>query len=394
VNRKKIYSVGVCIGLLLFSVICFAERKLVINPKIEVGVQNDSNFWKFEHNEVSVNTYYAKPGIVLGFETPRTQISLDATLEPYWYDDQDSPPAGVAKASDNNYTGFTGIFRANYQLADRLNIGLKDQAYVTRDPANADINSNSVMRDKYTINYVEPNAYYKLTNKFGLRSAYRNTTTDYEKKLEDSSENRGIFDLYYAFNSTSTVYLDYQIWARDYDQRSSGYTSNMVTLNYKRTFKYFSFLGGAGYQHRGFEDDNLDNLDLFTWKLQIKRMDADSTVKTTRSHLLLEIGQNMNDSGTGDEYYTATYVRFEGSYRFTEWIEASVKTKYQNSNYDQSSEDDDTYLWSGKLAYKPLDYLTLGIEGGYKTRDSNLDGKTYDDTFVLLSLAVDYDLGK
>lgn len=390
----KIYRAGVCIVLLLVSVNCFAERKVVINPMIEMGYQNDSNFWKSEHNEVSVNTYSVKPGIILGFETPRTQVYFDATLQRYWYDDQDSPPAGVRDASDDDYTGFTGLFNANYQLSDRLNLGLSDRAYVTRDPAEADIYSDSVSRDKYTINYLEPNAYYRLTNKFGLRSAYRNTNTYYEEDIEDSSENRGIFDLYYALNRTSTFYLDYQVWARDYDQTSSNYTSNQVTLNYERTLKYFSFLGGAGYHHRSFEDAALDNLDLFTWKLQVKRMDADSTVQTTRSRLLLEVGQSMNDFGSGDEYYTASYVRFEGGYRLTELIEASAKAKYQNSDYDQSSENDDTYLLSGKLGYKPLDYLTLGIEGGYETRDSNLDGIDYKNTFVLFTLAVNYDFGK
>jgi hypothetical protein len=384
----------VCIVLLLFSVNCFAESKFVINPKIEVGFQNDSNFWKSDHNEISVNTYYAKPGIVLGYETPRTQILLDATLQPYWYEDQDSPPAGVKKASDDNYTGFNGIFSANYQLAGRLNLGLKNQVNVTRDPAVADINSNSVNRDKYTINYLEPNAYYKLTDKFGLYSAYRNTNTDYEKKLEDSSEHRGILDLYYALNRISTVYLDYQVWAKDYDQTSSDYTSNLVTLNYERTFKYFSFLGGAGYHHRCFEDAALNNLDLFTWILQIKRMDADPTVQTTRSRLLLEVGQDMNNDGTGDDYYSATYVRFEGGYRLTQRIEVSGKAKYQNSDYDRSSENDSAYLLSGKLEYKPFDYLTLGIEGGYETRNSNLEGYDYQDRFILLTLAVNYDFGK
>jgi hypothetical protein len=102
----------------------------------------------------------------------------------------------------------------------------------------------------------------------------------------------------------------------------------------------------------------------------------------------------MNDDGTGDEYYTASYVRLAGGYRFTELIEASAKAQYQNSDYDRSPENDDTYLLSGKLGYKPLDYLTLGIEGGYETRDSNLDGFDYKNTFVLFTLAVDYDLGK
>lgn len=387
------YGFGVCAGCLMLSANSFADSKIIINPKIEVGFQHDSNYWKSDDNEVAVNTYYAKPGIILGYETPRTQVSLDATLEPYWYDDQDSLPVGVTKASDDDYTGFTGLFKGNYQLTDRLNLGLTDEIYVTRDPADADTNSNSVSRDKYTINYFEPSVYYDLSDKFGVRTAYRNTDTDYDKGLEDSNENRGIFDIYYNLNSRSTVFLDYQVWARDYDQTTSDYTSNKVTLNYQRQFKYFSFLGGAGYHNRSFDDSGIDDMDLFSWNLQAERKDADSTAQTTRSRLLLEVGQEMNDDGTGDEYYTATYVRFEGGYRLTSKIEASTKLEYQNSDYDQSSEDDDTYLLSGKLAYKPLDYLTLGIEGGYETRDSNLSGYDYDNTFVLLTLAISYDVG-
>ncbi len=390
---QKTYCAGACIGLILFSVNCFAESRIVVQPKIEVGFQNDSNFWKSEDDEVSVNTYYAKPGIVLGYETPRTQLALDTTLEPYWYDDQESRSAGVNDASDDNYVGFTGILSADYELSDRLSLGLQDQLYVTRDPADTDTNSDSVNRDKYTINYVEPSAYYELTDKFGLRTAYRNTNTNYNKNsLEDSNENRGIFDLYYNLNSVSAIYLDYQIWARDYDKDSSDYTSNQLTLNYERTFKYFSFLGGAGYQHRTF-DDTLDDIDLFTWNFQVKRMDADSSIRTTRSRLLLEIGQDANNDGTGDEYFTATYVRFGGGYRFTDRVEVSSKAAYQNSNYDQSPQDDNTYLISGKLAYLPLDYLTLGIEGGYETRNSNINGNDYDNTFVLLTLSVSYNLG-
>lgn len=392
-NTKKLCSAGASIGLILCSVNCFADSKIVIQPKVEVGVKYDSNYWKAQDQEVAVNTYYAKPGIVLGYETPRTQVSLDATIEPYWYDDLDTPPAGVSESGDDDYVGFTGILSANYQLTDRLNLGLADQIYVTRDPGQADTNSNSISRDKYTINYLEPSAYYELTDKFGLRTAYRNTTTNYEKDLEDSDENRGIFDLYYNLNNTSTVYLDYQLWQRDYDLNTSDYTSNKVTLNYERQFKYFSFLGGAGYHHREFDVNAFDDLDMFSWNLQVKRMDADSTEQTTRSRMMLNIGQDMNDDGTGDEYFTSTYLRFDGGYRITERIEASVEAEFQNSDYEQITRDDDTYLFSGKLAYKPLDYLTLGLEGGVETRDSNVAGLDYDDVFVLLSLAVNYDLG-
>lgn len=390
---KRVYGTGACIGLVLFAANCFAESRIVVQPKIEVGFQNNSNYWKAEDNEVSVNTYYAKPGIVLGFETPRTQILLDATVEPYWYDDQDSPPAGTRDASDDDYTGFTGIFSANYQLTDRLNVGLEDQLYVTRDAAQADTNSNSTERDKYTINYIEPSAYYELTDKFGLLAKYRNTSTDYEKDLEDSDENRGIFDLYYSLNSVSTIYIDYQVWAREYDQSSSDYTSNRVTLNYERQFKYFTFTGGAGYHNRDFDDSTLDDFDLFSWNFQVERLDADSTAQTSRSRLTLDVGQDMNDDGTGNEYFTSTYFRFEGGYWLTSKIEASAKFSFQNSDYEESSRDDDTYVVSAGLAYKPLDYLTLGVEGGFANRDSNVSGYDYDDTFILLTLDINYDFG-
>jgi hypothetical protein len=393
VKKKYLFSMSAFIGCLTFSVNGFAESRIVIQPKVEVGYENNSNFWKSEDQEVSVNTYHAKPGIVLGYETPRTQVSLDTTLEGYWYDDQDTPASGIRDASDDDYVGFAGILSGNYQLTDRVNVGLSEEIYVTRDPAQADANSNSIDRDKYTINYFEPSVYYELTDKFGLLTKYRNTMTDYENDLEDSDENRGIFDLYYTLNSSSTIYLDYQLWARDYDQDTSDYTSNLITLNYERTFKYFTLTGGGGYHNRSFDDDAFDDLDMFSWKFQIKRQDADANAQTTRSRLTLDVGQSMNDDGTGDQYFTSSYLRFEGGYRLTSRIEAIVNVDLQNSDYEESTREDDTYLLSAKLAYQPLDYLTLGIKAGFENRDSNLVGYDYDDVFVLATMDVLYDIG-
>jgi hypothetical protein len=378
---------------MLISGNCLAEGKIVIQPKIQSGIEAHSNYWKAEDQEVSVNTYFTKPGLVFGYETAKTEIAVDATADAYWYDDQDTPPPGVRDASDDNYVGVTGEARINHQLTDRLNVGMSDQIYVTRDPARADGNSNSVSRDKYTINYLEPNAYYEFADKFGIKAKYRNTVTDYEKDLEDSTEHRGVFDLYYNLNRSSAVYVDYQVWERTYDQTSSDYLSNQVSLNYETKFNYFSIKGGAGYHNRSFDDDTLDDLDLFTWKIQLKGQDPDSTLKTTKSRLALDVGQEMNDDGTGDNYFTATFLRFEGGYRLFNRLEGSVKAAYQNSDYKTDNRDEDTYLASARLAYQALDFLALGVEGGYETRDSNVNGNSYDDTFVLLTLDIDYDFG-
>ncbi len=393
VRRKYLCSTLAFFGCILVSTNGFGAGRIVIQPKIEMMYQYDSNYWKANAEEVSVNTYSVKPGFVIGFETPKTTMALDATVDAYWYDDQDTPPLGIAKASEDDYVGFTGDFNVDHQLTDRLNIGLADQLYVTRDPARADANNNSINRDQYTINYFEPKVYYEFADKFGFLSMYRSTITDYEKDLEDSNENRGIFDLYYNLNRSSAVYLDYQLWHREYDQDSSDYTSNFLSLNYKREFNYFTINGGAGYHNRSFDDATIDDFDLFSWKIQLRGQDADSTLKTTRSWLQLDIGQEPNDDGTGDEYFTATYVDFGSGYRFLKSLEASGKVKFQNSNYETDERDEDTYLVSGRLAYQASDYLTIGVEGGYETRNSNVDGNDYDNTFVLFTLDFSYDLG-
>ncbi|WP_228857210.1 outer membrane beta-barrel protein [Desulfomarina profundi] len=391
--RMSILWKALLAGSVLLILYGSAVAKIIIQPKIHSGVMNNSNFWKAENDEVSVNTYYTKPGIVFGYEAPKTEISVDATVDFQWFDDQDTPPAGVRDSSDDNFVGFTGELKANHQLTDRLNIGIADQLYVTRDPARSDGNSNSIARDKYTINYLEPSIYYEFADKFGLMTKYRHTITDYEKGLEDSNEHRGIFDLFYILNRSAAVYVDYQVWQREYDQNSNDYVSNLVSLNYEHELNYFTLKAGAGYHHRSFDEGGLSDLDLFSWKIQIKGMDPDSTPKTTRSRIGLFVGQEMNDDGTGDNYFTASYVRFEGGYRFFERLETSVKAAFQNSDYDTDARDEDTYLAALRLAYSPVDYLTFGVEAGLETRDSNVAGNDYDDTFVMFTLDFDYDLG-
>jgi len=391
-NKRKCVCACSIIACLLWATNVCGAGKIIIDPKIYFGVKNNSNFWKSAQNKASVNTYYVKPGIVFGYVTPKVDISFDGTLDAFWYDDQDDQQSGVRAAEDDNYVGATVESKANFQVTDRLNLGLKDDFYVTRDPARSDGNSNSIARDKYAINYFEPNMYYEFADKFGLMSKYRNTYTDYEKNLEDSAENRGIFDLFYNLNRSAAVYVDYQVWKREYDQDSSDYTSNMVSLNYEHQFNYYTIKGGGGYHNRTFDSDNIDDLDLFSWKIQLKGQDADTNRRTTRSYLALDVGQEMNDDGTGDSYFTATYLRFEGAYRFFDKLETTVKAAYQNSDYHTDPRDEDTYYSSLYLGYNIFNYFTLGIEGGFESRDSNIVGNDYDDLFVMFLLNVDYSL--
>ncbi len=403
-KQRMFHAALACIfaGSVLCAATAQARGQVVIQPKISIGGQYNSNFWKTEEEEVSAYTYYAGPGVLVGYETQRTQLLIDGTLDLYWYDQQDDTPLGFEDAEELDYVGTSILGRINYQATDKINLGLRNELYITRYPARtlnfvnydgrSDGNSNDISRDKYTLNHFEPNIYYEFSERVGLQLKYRNTLTDYEKDLEDSVENRGSASLFYNLNRDSAIFLDYQIWQRDYDEDSNDYLSNKITLNYQQTYSYWAFRGGAGYHNRSFDDDGLDDIDLPSWQVQVRGQEPDTDRRTARSRVLLDFGQELNDDGTGDSYYTATFISLELGYRFYERFVATLKGAYQNSDYEVGERDEDTYQAAARLSYYVLDYVTLGIDVGLENRDSNIPGNDYDDNYVMLTLGIDYDL--
>ena len=208
--------------IVFFHVHSADAAKFTIKPRVASSWQTDSNFFKAETGKREVYTYLLQPGIDLGFETAKTKLSLNYTLNAYYYDDQDTVPAGQQKADDNDYFGHTAVFRSRYQVFDRLLIGLDDSYFKTRDPAQSDDLSNSVDRDKFTINRLTPMLFYDFGPKFTTGLRYRNTETNYSKgDKEDSSEHRGMFDLIYNLSRTASLDLEYQHWVRGYDKTTS-----------------------------------------------------------------------------------------------------------------------------------------------------------------------------
>lgn len=372
--------------------VVLAEGKITIKPIITGGIGYNSNYWLDEDDEVPVITYSLRPGVVVGYETAKTELVFDGTIDFWWYNAQEPPPPGFRDADDDSFVGTSLVGQFNHQLTDRLNIGVSDEFYITRDHGRIDQNSDSIDKDKYMLNYFEPNLYYEFDEDWGLLAKYRYTITDYEdEELEDSKEHRGIFDLYYNLNSVSAIYVDYTIWQRSYDQDSATYLSNFLSLNYERKYNYFTLSGGGGYHHRDFDDDLLDDLDIFSWKIQVRGKDPEESKMRSRSILNFDVGQELNNDGTGDQYFTATYVRLEGGYRFYERIGTYLTAQYQNSDYDTDERDEDTYLLVGKIVIQFTDYIFLGINGGFERRDANFEGNSYDDLFIGATLDLEYD---
>ena len=390
-NWLAVTAVGIGIWL-CFPLTVFGAGRFIVTPKIAADWQVDSNFWKSENREQEVFTYLIQPGAELGYETGKSLVSLNYTLNAFFYDDQESVPSGRRKASDDNYLGHTAKFQAETRPSARLLLGVDDSFYLTRDSAQTGSLGNSTDRDKYWVNRFLPRVYYDFSRRFAARLRYRNEILKWiDGNNNDSVENRGAANLIYKISPTAQLDLEGQHWQRDYDGNSSDYTSNQVRLILRKQLKYISFEGGGGYQDRQFDDSDIDDIDTPAWMGAITGQWPPAPDMAS-SRFSLRFDQNFNDNGLGAGYYVARRLSLILGHIFLGKIETSLEGWYQNSDYKQyrgrthsgsiRKRDDDTYRIFGRVGYRFFDWMTFYVAGGYEDRDSNLVGLSYDNTFL------------
>ncbi len=401
--QNRITLILFIVLMISFPVTAMSQGKFTLNPMLSTTLRSDDNFYKAETIEREVNTYLVKPGFELDYETAKSRISLDYSLNVYYYDDKDTLMPGWRPAEDEDYVGHTGVLDVRTTPTDRLTMGLTDSYYYTRDPAQSDVFSNSVTRDKYYINRFTPFIFYDLGPKFSMGFRYRHTQTDYSEEVsEGSTENRGMFDVVYNFNRTTSLDLEYQYWNRDY-KVSSDYESGQIRLILRKQYKYFSFEAGAGYHERNFDEPGLENIDVFTYRAALTGQNPPEG-SVPRSYITLVAETNFNDSGVGDRYYKATRYSMMAGHVFARKFPFDLEASFQNSDYEKWAgltpagtlevRDDDTKRVEGRLGYIISDYLVFTLAAGHEDRESNMAGRDYDNTYVSARLGFVYGVGK
>jgi hypothetical protein len=390
--------------IMSFPVTAMSQGNLTLNPKVSGTLRTDGNFYKAETDEREVRTSLVQPGFELDYETAKSRISLDYTLNVYDYEDKDALMPGWKPAEDEDYVGHRAVLDMRTKPTDRLTLGLSDSYYYTRDPAQSDIFSNSVTRNKYYINRLTPMILYDLGPKFSAGFRYRHTQTDYSEEVsEGSTENRGIFDLVYNFNRTTSLDLEYQYWNRDYKKVTSDYDSGQIRLILRKQYKYFRLEAGAGYHERNFDRPGLENIDVFTYRAALTGQNPPE-VSEPRSHITLVAETNFNDSGTGERYFKATRYSMEVGRVFMEKLLVDLEAVYQNSDYEKWAgltpagtleiREDDTTSVELKVGYILSDYMVLGVAAGNQDRESNIAGRSYDNDYLLATLDIVFRMGR
>ena len=378
-----------------------AEGKMIITPKITADWRYDTNYGKVELVERAVSTYAVRPGLVYGYTTGKSRVELSYVANAEFYEGEDDNSfTQILSVGDDDYVGHTLKFFAETRLTERLSIGLGEAYIYTRDSASLDQYSNITAREKYTLNRFSPTLMYVFGERFSFSTQYTNLITDYSNDtnptgvpLEDSTENRGVFDLAYNLNQTTSLDVEYKIWDRNYELNTSDNMSNQFMANFSKSYSYFTLAGGLGYHNRSFDKAGLGDMDVIPWKLEISGQHSPNTTGIPKSQMLISLSQNFNDAGTGEQYYTATRADFSFGMLILEKLNILVKGYFQNSDYENRNREDDTVSFSGGVDYLMNDYVTIGLEAGYDGRDSNTRGYDYGNSWVMLEFFCNYDMG-
>ena len=403
-KKQRTCLLVVIFFILSLSGTALAVEKFNITPRVSASWKIDNNFFKSETNEREVYTYLLQPGIDLDFETAKSLLSLSYTLNNYNYDDQDSPSLGQEPADKEDYTGHRVKFKGIYQPVDRLLLGLEDFYDRTRDPADSDNLSNSISREKYSVNQVLPWISYEFSPKLSSKLRYRYKEKDYDDVInEDSEENRVILNLIYNLKPKTLLNLEYQTWKMDYNFTTSDYNSDQIKLIFMKQFNYFTFEAGGGYQNRGFDDNAIKDIDLFTYKIAIMGQNPPAPNMNPKSYITLAAEQNFNDLGEGQQYFKAQRLTLKAGRIFMKKIITSAEGYYQNSDYEITTgatpsgaielREDKIYNLSGSLGYKFTDWLTFSLTAGYEDRNSNLAGFDYDNRYYMAKVDFSYNPG-
>lgn len=357
-----------------------AEKKFT--PRLSLEQEYNDNWFRAEEDEVEFWVTRVSPGFSFEAVTGRSRAALDFDYSYSWHNTTDND----VSASNENYHGVDLSLDTAYRPTSRLTMGLTNEFFLTREPASTDQFSNVEDRELYWRNRLLPSLLYDIGEKgeaiLGYRYERLNWVSNTDPGQSDSDEHRGIFTLTYHFNPTNHLDLESQYWHRDYDENDlSDYDSYQSKLIYRHEFNtYLSGEAGAGYQHRDYDDSDLGDEDLFVFH-------GGLTGATDRSKLEIYAERSMVDYTTEDDYFDATRASLFAQHIVLEALRIYAGGYYQNSDYQNSSRDDDTYNGYGGLGYRFFRKLfEVSLEYNYTERDSNRPGRDYQENRVFLRL--------
>jgi hypothetical protein len=352
---------------------------------LNLGIQYDSNFYYDPVDERGVTTYLVQPGIELGYETGKSEITFHYMLDANYYDE----------SNEDDFYGHDASLMGNFELSDRLSFNLSDNFRYTYDTAELDDLGDTRTREKYYQNRLRALFALDFEPKFTTQFGYQNWITNYDDDAltatyDDSMGNQGIFDLIYHLNSSTSLDLEYHYWDMDYDGPVSDYTSNQLSLVGRKEFRIVDLEAAVGYQKRKFDEPGLEDIDVVPYRFILR-----GRTSSGKSRYSLSAEQNFNFLETSDQgYYEAMRFSLRLNHDLTGKITVGLNGYYQNSDYVYTIQEDDTYNILADINYQVREKIALYCSAGYENRNSNIPSEEYNNTEVIGQVRFFHDIAK
>ena len=368
------------LSLLLIPNASLAQVSLT--PTLLLEEEYNDNWFRSEENELEFWVTRIWAGFSFSKHTGRSSVSLNFSGGPQFHYSPDSD----ASASDQDYWAAAADLALAYRLSSRLTGSLVNTFTLTREPASTDQFSEETTRELYWRNQLNPSLRYDMAEKGAITLSYQSDVllwvSNTDEGQEDSVEHRGILDITYFLNSRNHLGLNSRIAHRSYDgDDNSDYYAYQGKFTFWHEFNsYFSGGGGLGYQYRDYDSDDLDSQGKIVFDIGLNGA-------TDRTMLDLSFVRDLVSFTTDDEYYSAYRTTLFLQRKFHEVIRAYTGGYYQNSDYQNSTREDDTYSVNVGLGYRFFRRLVeFSVEYGYSERDSNESGRDYEENRVFFRL--------
>jgi len=404
------------ISFFLFPMICLAEFRFEVTPRISVSQLYDDNIYLDNTNEKSDYMITASPGINLMISSINNSLSLDYSPTWVWYDEYE----------ENDTVRHGGTLEFWQNIAEHLRFNLTDTYLKSEEPFEdtAEVEGVRTTRNTYYRNTGSASLRYQFGPEDTITFGYRHSLLENEDvTLDDGTIHNPFGSIIYWFDVKSGLELDYEFtdanFSRD-DGTIAGddFTGHAAGMRYIYRFTSFT-RGSIGYDFTtrdfdgltedykvhegsiGFEHALSPDLSLFLGGghfTQKNERSDDETGYSYNASLAKRFQRgsfNIGGRGGWDEAYLEAerrgFTRYWSADSRLEYMFMQGLNGYAGGSYrrDRDSANREWKTWRGNCGLRLvfMRWFSLSLDYFYAQRDDDIDAEDYTDNRVMLTLS-------
>ena len=399
----------------LFPILCSAEYRFEIEPRISVGQLYDDNIYLDATNEKSDYLTTVSPGISIMISSINRSLSLDYSPTWVYYDEYDK----------NDTVRHAGTLTFWQNIAEHLRFNLTDTYLKSEEPLEEteEVVGVRSTRNTYQRNIAEASFLYQFGPENTLQCGYRHELLENEDvTIDDGTLKSPFAEITYMFNKRNGLELNYEFndakFSRDDDAMSGDdYTGHSTGIRYMYRFTpHIESSIGYNFTNRDFDGLTEDyaihegivgleysfspdvSLSLEGGFFVQKNEESEDETGSLYNASLEKRSERWNITigaqGGWDEAYLEAeqrgFTRYWGAnsrleYRFMQKLNGYADGSYRRDK-DPTDREGKTFEGNFGLEWEFLDWFFMSLNYFYAQRDDDVDTEDYRVNRVMLTI--------